>query len=59
MVKFRYQAQRDGAVERGIVEAESKREATEQLRAQGLKSVRVRRSPGETAKLFRRFLGGD
>lgn len=57
MPKYRYKAARDGLVNSGTIDANTKSEATKRLKAEGYTSIRIKRAASDTNNLFRRFLG--
>ncbi len=59
MPRFRYIAANEGMESRGVISADSKREAIELLRARGHRKIRVRPDTRITDKFFKRFFGGQ
>lgn len=58
-LRFFYTAMCNQLIERGIITADSKGDATEELRERGCDHVRVRRAAGERTGLLSRIFGSD
>ena len=59
MPRFRYIAVGGGVESRGIIGADTKREAIELLRARGYRKIRIRPETRITDKFFKRIFGGQ